>query len=98
MTACTTFQPSHYSNYNTPYGNVVKASGNAAVGAAQANTSYNCPSCTVSGNNQSGNVAYRPYNYNPNSDRINQITNRALDSLGYAISGRINQEIFNWGR
>ena len=55
LTGCAAWTtPSTYTNHNTPTGNVVTAQGKAAVNAASANTSHNCPSCG-GGNTQANN-------------------------------------------
>ena len=55
LTSCAAWTtPSTYTNHNTPTGNVVTAQGKAAVNAASANTSHNCPSCG-NGNSQASN-------------------------------------------
>jgi hypothetical protein len=92
LTGCSTFQPSHYSNYNTPYGNVVTASGVAANNAAIVNTSSNCPSCTVGGSHSSsGGVT----DYNTAQDAMGRITEQAMQTtasqLGYTINNAISR-------
>lgn len=91
---CATFQPSHYSNYNTPYGNVVTASGVAANNAAVVNTSSNCPSCTVSGGGGSGSPSTGGINnYNSAQDMMGRITEQALNTTANQMSYTINNAI-----
>jgi len=86
---CSSLQPSTYTNYNTPYGNVVKATGTAANNSALANTSYNCPSCAISGGNGSRGIT----NYNGQMDTMGKITHDAIRSLSFSISDKINESI-----
>jgi len=95
LSGCTAFQPSTYTNYNTPYGNVVRATGTAASNSAFANTSYNCPSCAISGNSRGnsrgGSGGYR--NYNNQTNEMGKITNTAVRTLSNSISSEINEAI-----
>jgi hypothetical protein len=82
---CSTFQPSKYTNYNTPNGNVVEATGAAAEAAASANTSH------YGTNNVNRPRYYRSRNTNP----INTIGNSAVNSAVSATSMQLNREIQN---
>lgn len=88
---CSSFQPSTYTNYNTPYGNVIQATGKSADNAGLANTSYNCPSCAVSGGSSRGGSSIR--NYRNDQDFMSKITSSALNTLSGSISREINSTI-----
>jgi uncharacterized protein (UPF0333 family) len=89
---CSSFQTSNYVNYNTPYGNVIKASGRAADNAAQANNSYNCPSCTMSSYfipGQSGRKNNN--NYTKQSTYLNDISQSTIRTLSNEVTRSINE-------
>lgn len=88
VTGCTSFQPSHYTAYNTPYGTRVIASGVAANNSALANSSYNCPSCAISGLNSMGRSA-RTQTQNFSNDIIDS----GMRTFNSALSGSINSAI-----
>ena len=93
---CVSFQPSTYSNRNTPNGNVVNATGNAAAAAASANHSYNCPSCTSSSGQQSTYPGgYSGVGYtNTQTNYVDTIADSAAQTLANSISISINREIY----
>ena len=93
LSGCSAFQPSSYTNYNTPYGNVVRATGTAASNAAFANTSYNCPSCAISGMGSSMSGGFR--NFNQQTSEMGKITSSAIRTLSTTISSEINSAISN---
>ena len=92
LSGCTSFQESTYVNYNTPYGNMFQATGQAADRAASAITSNNCRSCTqgeqIVAADHSGVVDYWE-----NQDMMHNITQSAWYTLGYEISNEINTAI-----
>ena len=91
LSGCSSLQPSTYTNYNTPYGNVIRATGVSANNAGLANTSYNCPSCALSGGSGGGSGGYT--NYNSQMNGMNKITYDAVRSLSFSISDKINESI-----
>ena len=90
---CSTFQSSNYTNYNTPYGNVVKASGRAADNAALANTSYNCPSCAINGQSGGNSRGGKSSNYNRQATYLHTITESAIRTLSNEVTSSINDAI-----
>lgn len=95
VSGCSSLQPSHYTNYNTPYGNVVEASGRAANNAAWVNESFNSPSDAVSGGHGYGGShgGSHPYDYTPERDFVGEVTERALDSFGRELGYSIDRSI-----
>jgi len=87
------FESSNYSVYNTPYGTRVVATGDAADNAALANSSYNCPSCAVSGNNRGG--GYIPYSQRPKARQngSNKLVDGAMQTFSNELSYTINNSI-----
>lgn len=92
LSGCSSFQPSTYTNYNTPYGNVIRATGTAASNSALANTSYNCPSCAITGGS-SGLPSSGYKDYNSDTTAMGKITSDAIRSLSFSISDKINESI-----
>jgi hypothetical protein len=88
---CTSFQPSVYTNESTPYGNKVYATGKAAVQAGSVNTTFNCPSCAVSGQSQQA-PRYNRDNRQDESE-AEKIYNRATRTLSNEISNTISKAI-----
>jgi hypothetical protein len=90
-TGCTSMQQSVYTNESTPYGNKVYATGNAAVAAASVNTTSNCPSCAVSGNNNRS--GHPRYNQNKQRSEAERLYKSATKTLSREISNSINDAI-----
>ena len=89
--ACSTFQESHYTNYNTPYGNVVHATGRAADNAALVNTSSNCPSCAVIGSHSA--QSPQSVDYRRKQGFVQEITESALRTFSSEVRQEIDQAI-----
>lgn len=85
LVGCSTFQPSHYTNYNTPNGNHVVASGRAADNAAFSNTSHNA----MNSGSRVGPSMYGGYNPGNSYNFTDDITRTAGESFTGAIQNVI---------
>ena len=89
---CSMFEPSTYENNSTKDGNAVTATGKAAEGAANANTSHNCPSCAPNGS-AGGSVSTSNQPRTRTQESTDRIVNSAGDTLSSEISRGVNQAI-----
>jgi hypothetical protein len=89
LPGCTLFQESHYSNHSTAQGNVVVATGEAAVQAARTNSTHNCPSCATENLQEYDRRARADY-YNQYN---NQTVSRTINRIKYNIEGTINRQV-----
>jgi PBP1b-binding outer membrane lipoprotein LpoB len=84
---CSSFQPSKYSNYNSPHGNQIEATGAAATAAASVNTShYGTTKNFLS-----------PYNnsYNNSTNSLQKIVDSTINTVVSTTRSELNKEVQN---
>jgi PBP1b-binding outer membrane lipoprotein LpoB len=83
---CSSFQPSKYSNYNSPHGNQIEATGAAATAAASVNTSHYGTTKNFS----------LPYNNSYNrSNSFQKIVGPTINTIVSTTRSELNEEVQN---
>jgi PBP1b-binding outer membrane lipoprotein LpoB len=84
---CSLVQPSKYSNYNSPHGNQIEATGKAATAAASVNTSYYGTTKNFSSS------YYNSYNRSTNS--LQKIIDPTINTILSTTRSELNKEVQN---